>query len=102
MRTLPTRKCVRRKALVHQAQRAGDVGIGKLFVEIRDLRSEQQSLINNGAARERGNVKDTRVFDVRQSHLALGALADDVELAFKLVFVGERTTAHEDLLDVRL
>ena len=52
MRSLPTRKCVGGEALMHQAQRAGYVGIGKLFVEIRDLRSEQETLVNNSAARK--------------------------------------------------
>ena len=52
MRTLPTGECVRRKALVDQAQRAGHVRIGKLFIEVGNLRSQQQAFVHNGAARE--------------------------------------------------
>src|SRR6266849_7162997 len=102
MRPLPTWKRVGGKALVHQTHRAGYVGIGKLLVKIGDLRCEQQTLINNGAARKRGNVEHTRIFDAGDCHLTLGALAHHVELPLECVFIGERTTSYKDLLDVRL
>ena len=35
MRALPTGKSIRGKALVDEAQRAHDIGIGKLTVEVR-------------------------------------------------------------------
>src|SRR6266849_4992046 len=102
MRPLPTWKRVGGKALVHQTHRAGYVGIGKLLVKIGDLRCEQQTLINNGAARKRGNVEHTRIFDSGDRHLTLGALAHHVKLPLECVFIGERATPYKDLLDVRL
>ena len=102
MRALPTGKGVGGKALMHQTQRAGHVWIGKLAVEIRDLRGQQQALINNGAARKRWDVERFRIFDAGCGDLTLGAFARYVKLAFEGVFVRERATADKDLLDVGL
>src|SRR5260221_4177104 len=102
MRSLPARKAVGGKVVVDQAQRAGYVGIGKLLVEIRDLRGQQQTLINNGAARKRWNVEYTRIFDAGGRHLTLGALPHHVKFPLECLFIRERTTSHKDLLDVRL
>src|SRR5271167_1433939 len=87
---------------MHQAQCAGNIGIGKLFVEIRDLRREQQALVNNGAARERGNVEHLRIFYTGRRHLTLGAFAYYIELSLKGIFVGECAAAYKNLLDVGL
>ena len=88
MRQLPGGKRVGREALVHQAERAGHVGVGQLVVEVRDLRREQQAFIDDGARRERGNVEHRRGSACPSSIAAtsdLGALADDVELALELI-----------------
>src|SRR5258708_22131909 len=102
MRSLPTRKRVGGKALVHQAKRAGHVWVRKLLVKIGDLRRQQQALINNGAAGKRWNVEYTRIFDAGGRYLTLSALAYHVKFPLKYVFIRERTTSHKDLLDVRL
>ena len=105
MRKLPGGKCVRREALVHQAKRAGHIRIGKLYVEFRNLRREQQTFVNDRAARERRHREHPAVGHLTQvdrGHFRLGALANDVEFAFKPVGIHPRAAAHENLLDVRL
>src|SRR5258708_26590563 len=56
MRPLPTGKRIRREALVYEAQRADRVGIGEFTIEVRDLRREQQTFVNNRAAGKRRDV----------------------------------------------
>src|ERR1700676_1627074 len=107
MGPLPARKFVGRKALVDEAQGAGYIRIGKFFVEVGDLRGEQQTFVNNGATREGRNVKDAGVFDAGDGDLAFGALAHEVKFALEGVFGRYRGTgygpaADENLLNVGL
>src|SRR5258706_13737477 len=85
-----------------KAKCAGDIGVGQFGVEIRDLRSQQQALVHDGARRERGHVEHASVLHVGGRDLRFRALADDVEFALKGVLVEVRRTANENLLDVRL
>ena len=89
MRPLPAWKRVGGETLMHQAQGAGHLGIGKLLVEIRDLRGQQQAFVNDGAARERRNVEYSGILNSRGGDLTLGALAHHVEFALESVFVGQ-------------
>ncbi len=50
MRQLPTGKRVGREPLMDQAERAGDERIGQLKVELFNLRSQHQTLVDGGAA----------------------------------------------------
>src|SRR5690242_9392240 len=102
MRKLPTRKCIRRKALVYEAQRAGYIRIGKFAVEICNLWREQQALIDNRPRRERGNVKKFFILNVGRSNLILRALADHIQLPLKRILVLLWRTRDKNLLDVRL
>ena len=102
MRSLPTRKCVGGEALMHQAQRAGYVGIGKLLVEVRDLRGKQETFVNNGAARKRRDMERLRILDAGCRHLTLGALPHHIKLPLKSVLVSECAASDKYLLDVRL
>ena len=57
MGELPGGEGVRREALMHQAERAHDVGIGELAVEVRHLGGEQQAFVDDGAGGERRDVE---------------------------------------------
>ena len=78
MGQLPTRKSVRRKTLVHQAKRASDVWIRELTIKIGNLRRQKQAFVNDSPRRERGNVEELLVFDVRFPNLLLSPFANDV------------------------
>jgi hypothetical protein len=84
---LPTGKRVGGEALVNQAERAGDQGIGQLEVELLNLRGQHQALVDDGAAGERGNVEGLLVLDVGGGNLVFGAAANAVEQALEGVFV---------------
>ncbi len=71
---------------MHQAERADHFGIAQLRVEVGDLRRQQQSLVDDGAGGERGNVEEALLGNIGLGDFGLGALADDVELALELVF----------------
>ena len=85
-----------------QAQRAHHLGIGKLLVEIGDLRSQQQSLVDDGARRKRGNVKEILLFEVGLAHRCFRGFAQHVEFALERVLIHARRAPYENLLDVRL
>ena len=67
-----------------------------------DLRRQQQTFINDGARRERGDVEEVLVGHVGRGHFGFGALADHVELALSCVFGHAPGAADEDLLDIGL
>ena len=90
VRQLPARKRVGRKALVHQAQRAGQFGIQQLLIEIGDLRREQQSLVDNRARGKRRNVEEILLLQIGLGHGRFRALAHHVQLALERVLVHAR------------
>src|SRR5271170_6093570 len=102
MGALPAGKCVRRKALVHQAQGAHHVGIGKFLVEICDLRSEQQSFVDNRARRKRRNIENLAVSNFGLPDLGLRPLSDHVQFALESIFIEAFAAAYKNLLNVRL
>ena len=87
---------------MHEAERAYDVAIGKLAIEIRNLRGQQQAFVNDGACGERGDVERTAVLHVRGGDLRLGPLANHIELALEGVLVHAGRGTNENLLNVRL
>ena len=102
MRQLPARKRVGREALVDQAQRAHHFGIGQFLVEIRDLRSQKQSLVNNRPRRKRRDVEEILFLEVGFRHGGFRRFAQDVELALERVLIHARRAPDENLLDVGL
>src|SRR5271165_3448970 len=96
MRPLPTGKRIGREPLVHQAKRADRIGIGELAVEICNLGSEQQALVDNRAAGKRRDVEHLRVFNAGLADFILRPLAHDS------IFVYSRRAANEYLLNIRL
>src|SRR6266700_3037996 len=102
VRELPAWKSVRGKPLVHQAQRALGIGIGKISVEVGNLGREQQTFVNDGATRQRGNVEKFFVFDVRLGYLEFSPLANQVQLPFESLLIHLSWARDKDLLDVRL
>ena len=102
MRQLPAGKSVRRESLVHQAKRALRIGIRKISVEVGDLGRKQKAFVNDGATRQRRNVKKIFVFDVRFGDFQLRSFPDDVELPLESVFIHFRRTRDKDLLNIWL
>ena len=102
MRQLPARECIRGEALVHEAQRARHLRIRQLLVEMHDLRSEQQSLVDDRPRRQRRNVEELLLLQVGLRDRCLGLLAQHVKFAFERVLVHAGRPADEDLLDVGL
>ncbi len=91
------------EALVHQADRADTVRVRQFAVKVGDLGRQQQTFVNDGAGRERGDVEEALVADLfRVGHFRLGALHHDVQLAFELVLGHAAGLADEDLFDIRL
>src|SRR5262249_31476118 len=99
---LPAWKSIGRETLMHEAERARYIGVRELAVEIRDLRSEQQALIDNSSTRKRWNIEEFFVFDVGFCDLALRTFAHHIQLALEGVFVHLRRTANKNLLNIRL
>ena len=87
---------------MNQAQGADHRRVGKLLVELCDLRGQQQTLVNDGARGERGNVEEALVVQAGGGDLGFGALADHVQLALQRVLVHPQRVLDEDLLDVGL
>src|SRR5207247_6807328 len=102
MRQLPARKRVGREALVNQAERAGNIGIGQLAIEILDLGREQKALVNDGPRGKRREVEELFVFDVGIGDFLLSAFAHHVQLALERTLVHLRRTSNEYLLNVWL
>src|SRR5207248_3834383 len=90
------------EALVDKAERAQHVGIGEFLVKAIDLRRQQQALVNDSASRQRRDVEKFLGVNVGGGDFALGALADDVQLALERGFVHVWYSADKNLLDVRL
>ena len=102
MGKLPTRKCIGRKTLVNKTKCAGHGGVGKLRVELGDLRGEQQAFIDDGARRQRRNIKHAFILHFRSGNLGLCALANYIQFALEGVFRHTCGTANKNLLNVRL
>ena len=66
VRELPAGKRVGGEALVNEAEGAGDERIGQFEVELLNLRSQHQALVDDGAAGERGDVEVVLALDVGQ------------------------------------
>ena len=90
-----------------QAESAGDQRIGQLEIELFNLRRQHQSLVDDGAAGERGDIECLLVLDIAGGNLVLGAAADAIEQALESILVqpgviGSMGPAHEHLLNIRL
>src|SRR5260370_3208899 len=69
---------------------------------MRNLRGQQQSLVDDGARRKRRNVEEIFPLHVRLGQCSFGQLAYYIELAFEGIMVHAAAPADEDLLDVGL
>src|ERR1700739_5157651 len=76
---LPTREGVGGESLVNEAEGAGDERIGQFEVELLNLRSQHEALVDDGAAGERRHIEVVLALDVGGGHLVLGAAADKVK-----------------------
>ncbi len=89
MRAVPARERVGAEARVDQRQRGFHqrvVQVGEVLVE---LRGEQHALVDDRARREAHDVPVLGARECRGADLAVGALADDVELALEREVVGD-------------
>ena len=69
---------------------AREFGIGEVLVELGDLRSEQQALVNDRARGERRKVEKAFLPQVRSGDRRFGLLAHYVEFAFERVLLHAR------------
>src|SRR5260370_16163374 len=69
---------------------------------MRNLRGQQQSLVDNRPRRKRRNVAEIFFLHARLGYCSLGQLAYYIELAFERILVHATAPADEDLLDVGL
>ena len=87
---------------MHQAQRALEIRLRQFRIELSDLRSQQQPLINDGARRERRHIEIILLAEITRRNLAFRPFADHVELAFERIFRHALTRPNEQLLNIRL
>ncbi len=87
---------------MNQAERALYQWIAQLGIELGDLRSKQQALVNDGAAGERRDVEVAVAFDFGVRNLVFNPAASHIELAFEIGFRQGLQGLEEDLLDVGL
>ena len=100
---LPGRERVGGEALVHQAQRADRVRVGQLAVEVGDLRRQQQSLVDDGARRERRDVEEALVAACPEAATSASArLRTTYSLRSSASWSMPGRAPDEDLLDVGL
>jgi len=99
---VPGGKRVGGEPLVHQAQRAGHIGIFQVLIESADLRRQQQALVDNRPRRKRGHIKHALVLEVRTGDFVLCAPTHHVELAFERIHIHAGGASNKELLDVRL
>ncbi len=103
VRERPGREGVRREALVHERHCALDQRVRQVGELLLDLHRVQHALVDDRAMRKGRDVEQRRFAHRRAPDRVLDALADQVELAFEGIVVGDiGGAADEDLLEIRL
>ena len=83
MRAVPARERVRAETRVHQRQRGFHRGIAQIREILRELLRQQHAFVDERLVRQARDVPGRGAFQRRGADLAVGALADDVELALE-------------------
>ena len=108
VRELPGGEGVGGKTLVDQTDGTHHVGVGQFLIELRDLRGQEEALIDDGPGRQRRDIEHAAVGQFFfGSDGGFAALADDEQFTLKLVLrhaavAGADAAANKDLLDVGL
>ena len=92
LRPLPGRRGVRGEALVEDAERDGERGIEQIRIERGELVGRAESLVRDGAERERRDIRAGRL---------LGSRARPVSAPLGLVQTRSEWTLQDELLDSR-
>ena len=92
LRPLPGRRGVRGEALVEDAERDGERGIEQIRIERGELVGRAESLVRDGAERERRDIRAGRL---------LGSRARPVSAPLGLVQARSEWTLQDELLDSR-
>ncbi len=95
MGALPRRERVGAEARVNDGDGRFHVRVQQVGIVSVDLVGQQHALVHDGAAGEAGNVEAVALLVPVVANRPLGALADDVELAFE----GQRVAADERIGD---
>jgi hypothetical protein len=111
MRAVPARERVRAEARMDQRERGLHQRIGQVGKVGRELLRQQHALVHERLVRKARDVPRRRAFERRSADLAVGALADHVELALERELVAPYFTlggvardeyhAHERLEGLR-
>ena len=101
MRQRPGREGVGRKALMHQRQRALEIGLGQVGIILAELVGEEHALVDDGAARHRHRIIAGEAAVAALVDRLRNRLAQDVELALELVLGLCRAVAADEHLHVR-
>ena len=95
MRQRPGRERIRGKALVHQRERAREIGLVQVGIVLAELVGEEHALVDHGAAGQRHRVIAGQAAVAALVDRLRDRLAQDVELALELL-VGLRGTIAVD------
>ena len=85
-----------------QAKATPHLGIRQLHVKVGNLRCEQEALVNNRSAGERGDIEEALFPQIGAVNFLFRALADDVKFAFQGIGIHAVRPLDKKLLDVRL
>ncbi len=101
MRQRPGREGVGREALMHQRQRALEIGLAQVGIVLAELVGEEHALVDHGAARHRHRVIAGQAAVAALIDRLRDRLAQDVELALEFVVGLDRAVAADEHLHVR-
>ena len=79
LREVPGRERVGREPRVHDGERRREIGLAEVAIEQRQLRRQQQALVDDRLGRQRRDVEHVRRIEAGVADPVLGEPADDVE-----------------------
>ena len=100
MRQRPGREGVGREPLMHQRQRALEIGLAQVGIVLAELVGEEHALVDHGAARHRHRVIAGEAAVAALVDRLRDRLAQDVEPALELVLGLRRAVAADEHLHV--
>ena len=87
---------------MHQSQRAGHQRVGQLKVELLNLRSQHQALVDDGSTGERRHVEIFLALNLRRRNLVLRAPPHAIQQPLEVLLVQPVRFGYKKLLDIRL
>ncbi len=101
MRQRPGRESVGREPLMHQRQRALEIGLAEVGIILAELVGEEHALVDDGPARQRHRVIAGEAAVAAQIDRLRNRLAQDVEPALEILLVLDLLAAADEHLHVR-